>query len=200
MFDQAVIFFLPNQDQHACHDFHCWPLHGSRHFGSLYTACSRPQILREILQPGHCDPSYRAFSDVYAPSAVFFNNDDEIYRGGNSILEWMKDLFRPFELLEFEHKGIEMLPLDSDNNDERRSKKRWRILTEHVMIACWKGELTREGIPVKGYELSGRERRGRGQAGTSCQWNWTDGSYGCWIMLQSYVRDLLSYVNISTFS
>lgn len=89
------------------------------------------------------------FSNFYAPSAIFFNGDGKIYHGGNAIWEWMKDLFGPFERLEFEHEVIRVLPLEDDDDTEGRSKERWRILTEHVMIAFLKGELAGEGIPVR---------------------------------------------------
>lgn len=89
------------------------------------------------------------FSDFYAPSAVFLNGDGEIYRGGNTIWEWMKELFGPFERLGFEHEMIMVLPLDNNDDGEPGRKQGWRILTEHVMTAYLKGELAGEGIPVR---------------------------------------------------
>lgn len=90
------------------------------------------------------------FSDFYAPSAVFFNGDGETYRGGSAIWEWMKVLFGPFERLGFEHEVIRVLPLeDDDGGAVRGSEERWRILTEHVMIAYLKGDLAGEGIPAR---------------------------------------------------
>lgn len=89
------------------------------------------------------------FSDFYAPSAVFFNGDGKIYRGGNAIWEWMKDLFGPFERLDFDHEVIRVLPFDDDDDTTGRSKDKWRILTEHVMTAYLKGELAGQGIPLR---------------------------------------------------
>lgn len=91
----------------------------------------------------------RPFSDFYVPSAIFFNGDGKIYHGGNTIWKWMKDLFSPFERLEFEHEVIRVLPLEDDDDPKGSSKERWRIFTEHVMIAFLKGELAGEGIPVR---------------------------------------------------
>ena len=107
------------------------------------------------------------FHSWYAPSAVFYNGDGAVYRGGLAIWEWIAELFGPFEKLDedTETRVIRLLerqvPLQPagevqsarlDTSQAKSGQMGDLILFEHIMVFYPKSKELRgdgKGIPVR---------------------------------------------------
>lgn len=89
------------------------------------------------------------FHNWYAPNSNFYDTDGTVYRGGENIWNWMKNLFKPFSALH--HEVVLARVLNTNTTDEGislDSASQWVVLETQTSFTMRNQSLTEEPIVI----------------------------------------------------
>ena len=122
--------------------------------------------------------SDHSYHDFYAPSATFTDTDGSVYTGGQTIWDWIHELFGPFKKLgaEGERRVIVLEGMGVVGNggevDGERTRKKLRgdvVFYEHTMVFYLKGseedEETVSARRMMEFVIGPAEEEGQGTGG-----------------------------------